>query len=276
MSLLGAVLGGGTNFEAAVGRMVDDQVVVEDRTTLPTGTPEQTLPAIAAWLDERGAEPTGFACFGPLDRDRGRMLATPKGGWEGTDLRQPISGRVVLETDVNAAAIAEQRWGAGRGHHVVAYVTVGTGVGGGLSIAGAAPRGPGHSEMGHLPALSADPFEGACPFHGNCVEGLIAGPALFARTGVDPAALPSDHPVWKHVGTHLGDLAGTILLTTGATCVVFGGGVVRNRTELLAGAKTQLAGRLQGYLQWLRDDAIKVAELDRPGLFGAFALAARL
>ena len=178
---------GGTKCVAMLARGPD---AIVTRETVPTTTPDETLAKLADILRtwERPAA-LGIASFGPLDLAQGRMAATPKPGWAGADILGLLSKAAgvpaAIDTDVNGAALAEMRWGSGQGMDDFAYITVGTGVGVGLVANGQATRGFGHSELGHIRVarLAGDSFAGSCPFHGDCVEGLAAGPSLKARAG---------------------------------------------------------------------------------------------
>jgi fructokinase len=184
---------GGTKCVVMLARGPADIVA---RKTIPTSSPKETLGGIVAMLRTWQFAALGVASFGPLDLDRassdfGRILNTPKPGWAGTDLIGALCAMtgspIAIDTDVNGAALAEMRWGCGRGLDDFAYVTVGTGVGVGLIANGKPMRGLGHCEFGHIrvPRLAGDRFEGSCPFHGDCVEGLAAGPSLVARVGAE-------------------------------------------------------------------------------------------
>lgn len=261
---------------------------------LVTGAPEATLGAVTAALtrlrDEAGGfEAVGVAGFGPLELDPaspryGHLLKTPKPGWEGADLLGPIRRAfdvpVALETDVNAAAVAEGLWGAARGLADHAYVTVGTGVGVGLVVGGRPVHGAGHPEAGHMLVRPSpgDDFAGACPWHGRCVEGLISGSALQTRLGVPGADIPADHPVWALCGDYLGQLCAALVLTAAPRRIVVGGGVGL-RPELLDPARAGLLKALNGYLERLAtpeqaQDLIRPAQLENAGLMGALHLAA--
>jgi fructokinase len=289
--LFGAIEGGGTKFVCAVGTSPQD---VQESVVLPTSDPQATLTACAEFFAaaERkfgtiGA--IGFACFGPLDlrsesQTFGHMLGTPKPGWSGVDLLAPLRSRfsapIAIDTDVAAAALAEWRLGAGRDFGLVAYVTVGTGIG-----ADVAPRDRNisrlmHPEMGHI-AVRRDPrdtFAGVCPFHGDCLEGLASGPAIYKRWGRELAELPPDHIAWQIVGGYLGQLAATIALVLSVECIVIGGGVMANGL-LLPHIRTAAAGSLRGYLQPLAHagalDRYITAPLlgTRAGIVGAMLLA---
>lgn len=165
----------------------------------------------------------GIGSFGPLEVRRdssayGRILSTPKPGWSHTDVAGPLGEclgvPVGLGTDVECAALAEGRWGGARGLADFAYVTVGTGVGVGLIVAGRPARGFGHAELGHIRVVRqpGDRWPGACPFHRDCLEGLISGPAIAARTGAAPETPADDHPVWHCVAFALGQLLHTLVL----------------------------------------------------------------
>jgi predicted NBD/HSP70 family sugar kinase len=208
----GAVEGGGTKFVCAVGEGPDRILA---RTRVETTTPEETLDRVADFFARataagagsgaagRELAAVGVACFGPLELDPasprfGDLLATPKPGWSGAPVAQALRRRlgvpVAVDTDVNGAALGEWRWGAARDCDPALYLTVGTGIGGGIVLDGRPLHGLLHPEMGHipLPRLSwpdgrPDDFPGVCPFHGACFEGLVSGPALAARAGA-PAA----------------------------------------------------------------------------------------
>src|SRR5579864_2436407 len=186
---------GGTKCVAILAGSPDDIVA---REVIATTSPEETLTAIERrlldWQNIHHFDALGIASFGPIDVDPcsptyGHMLATPKPGWAGADiagrLQSAIGVAAPFDTDVNGAALAEMRWGAGQGFEDFAYITVGTGVGVGLIVRGRPTRGFGHCELGHIRVarLPGDDWKGSCPFHGDCVEGLASGSALKARFG---------------------------------------------------------------------------------------------
>ncbi|HHC09393.1 MAG TPA: ROK family protein, partial [Actinobacteria bacterium] len=192
---------GGTKVLCGVGTGPDDLEEVE---RIPTGDPDETLAAVAAFLAGRDVAAVGVGTFGPVELRRdhpryGTLLETPKPGWRGVDLLGPLQAvteaPIALATDVEAAALGEGRWGAGRGARRLLYATVGTGIGAGMLSGGVFVRGPGHPEMGHIPVarLPGDDFEGVCPAHGDCLEGLASGPALAARFGRPAEELGGEH-----------------------------------------------------------------------------------
>lgn len=289
--LFGAVEAGGTKFVCALMRA--GEIVADTRiaTTTPAETLDRVLRFFAAEAASHGVlEAFGIATFGPVDLQPssphyGRLLATPKAGWAGTDLIGPFATRfgcpVAIDTDVNAAALAEAKYGAGRGCGTVVYVTVGTGIGGGLAIDGRTHKGALHPEMGHIRVLRDardGAFTGTCPFHGDCLEGLASGPAIIARYGAPLDGLPPDHEGHVIVADYLGQLAASLVLLLSPERIVFGGGVMEG-TPLLDPIRAATARLLGGYAG-LGTDAATLQQLivapglgDRSGILGAAELA---
>jgi fructokinase len=286
--MFAGIEGGGTKFVVAFGTGPDD---LSDAVVFPTGRPAETLDRCAAEIEEAGpVDAVGAAMFGPLDLRRGSdsygsVMATPKEGWEGTDvlgaLRRSVGVPVGIDTDVNGAALAEQRWGAARGLDSLVYVTVGTGFGGGGIVGGRPMRGLNHPEMGHLrlPRHPEDDFAGNCPFHGDCLEGMVAGPAVearFGRPGEDLGDMTTDAAAllgW-YLGTALADFA----LVLSPERIVVGGGVMKI-PGLLDRTRERFTETLAGYLPLpeVRDPAtflVRPGLGDRAGVLGAIALAA--
>jgi fructokinase len=260
------------------------------RETVPTTTPEKTLGRIERTLLElkgaHGFEALGISSFGPIDINPdspgwGHIAATPKPGWEGTDiaprLRDAIGVPVVFDTDVNGAALAEMRWGAGRGMDDFAYITVGTGVGVGLIVNGQPTRGFGHCELGHIRVarVAGDDWPGSCPFHGDCVEGLASGPALKARFGERLEALKPDAAAWEPVAGALAQLCHAIVCAAAPRRIAMGGGVIEGQPHLLARVNAMLAESINGYVELPHDgDYVRAPELGSDaGPLGAIALA---
>jgi fructokinase len=260
--LYGAIEAGGTKFVCAAG-YGPTELIESLRAEIPTSTPPVTLRAIAAFFErarqERGPlAGIGIAAFGPVDLDPrsrtwGRILATPKSGWSGVSLVEPLERfgcPITIDTDVNAAALAEGCLGAGIGARSLAYVTVGTGIGGGVVVDGRSMKGMLHPEMGHIlvrrDARDAD-FAGTCPFHGDCLEGLASGPALVARWKAPVESWPETHPGLEIAGGYLGQLAATIALMVSCERIVFGGGVMSGG-RLLAFIRQAADRQLNGYL----------------------------
>lgn len=239
MADYGLIEGGGTKFVLGVA---DGAGQIRARERVPTTTPDETLGAAIAWFRAQGLAPAaiGVACFGPLELDPaspqfGHVTRTVKPHWSGADIAGPFAAAfdrpVGIETDVNGAALAESRWGAGAGapDGSLLYVTVGTGVGGGFIAGGRLLRGASHPEMGHirLPRHPADhDFSGTCSFHGDCLEGLVAGPAIKARWGASLSELGPDHPAQAIVAWYLGQAVVTWQAMLQPSRIVLGGGVM--------------------------------------------------
>lgn len=290
--LYGGIEGGGTKFVCAVahsaGRIVDS-------ITIPTTDASTTLGECVRFFS--GAQQQygpiaafGFSCFGPIELRRdaasfGCLLRTPKPGWSGVDVIAPLRSAfdvpITLDTDVGAAALAEWRLGAGRGVGSLAYVTVGTGIGGAVAPSDPSVSRLMHAEMGHVPVRrnARDlQFSGICPFHGDCLEGLASGPAIRARWGCRLEELPADHDAWSIVADYLGQLAASIALLHSVERIVFGGGVMSNGT-LVPCIRQAMLQYLNGYLVPLNDGERAAKYVcapalgDRAGITGALLLA---
>lgn len=280
---------GGTK---AIAVLAQGDAIVE-RHSIATGEPVATLSALRAILDSWAAAAPlvglGIASFGPIQLDPrdpkfGQILATPKPGWTGAPvvalLGEGLACPMAIDTDVNGAALAEYRWGAAQGCDSLCYLTIGTGLGGGLLIGGQPVHGAMHPEIGHsrLRRVAGDAFAGNCPFHGDCIEGLVSGPALAARFGMDPATAPDDDPIWHHVAADIAELCCAILLTTSARRILFGGSVALSRAFILPWVRETVVAQLGSYLPFVTSDS--VADIIQPaglgtdaGPLGAIALA---
>ena len=221
---------GGTKTVVAVG---ESDGTVHEEHRFPTTNGLETYATAIAWLKERGTpEAIGVGAFGPVSVNRSRadygsMLPTPKPGWAGFSITGALAeafpeARVELETDVNAAALAESD-----GLENLIYITIGTGIGGGGIIGGRMLHGAVHSEFGHwLPRRApGDDFEGVCPFHKDCLEGLASGPSMTKRWGMEPKDLPADHPAWEMEAHYLAQAVMCLLAVVSPERVVIGGGV---------------------------------------------------
>ena len=291
----GAIELGGTKCVAAIGD-ADGHVVAEAR--VPTTDVGATLGGLASFFttqrDALGSlDAIGIGSFGPLDLDPGSprhgwITTTPKPGWADTNVagwfRTALGVPVAIDTDVNAAALGEWRHGAARGAGVAVYITVGTGIGGGVLVHGQPLHGLVHPEIGHLRIphdRAADPFDGVCPYHGDCLEGLASGPAMAARWGQPAEALPADHPAWELEAHYLGLALHDVVCTVSPQRIVLGGGVTTH-PSLASRVRLALAALLGGYVQSpaiLRsmDQYVVEPELGTSsGVVGALELAARL
>ncbi len=280
---------GGTK---AIAILYQDQDIVE-QTQLPTGDDAPaTLAALAQqlaqWNSASPLDALGIASFGPValnpaDPAYGHILTTPKKGWSGAAvlpiLAASLTCPVSIDTDVNAAAFAEWRWGAAQGATSVVYLTIGTGLGGGMLVNGQPVHGRLHPEIGHIRLRRApgDDFAGHCKFHGDCAEGLLCGPALKARFEADPATVPAEDPRWLPVMADLAELLATLIHCAAPQHILIGGGVGMGAPHLLPGAIARLPALLAGYYPDL--DMAALSRLitppglgDRAGPLGAIAV----
>jgi fructokinase len=278
---------GGTKCVAVLAR---DAADVLAREVVPTTTAEATIgrleQVLLDWKASHGLDALGISSFGPIDVDPksagwGHILASPKPGWANINIAPRLGEAVgvpaAFDTDVNGAAFAEMRWGAGRGFADFAYVTVGTGVGVGLIVNSAPIRGFSHCELGHVRVsrLSGDDWPGSCPFHGDCVEGLASGSALKARFGDELDNLKPDDPAWETVAWTLAQLCHAIVCAAAPRRIAMGGGVIDHQPHLLGKIQAKLVESLGGYVQLPSDgDYVRAPELGRDaGPLGAIALA---
>lgn len=272
--------------------LADGDRIIERR-RIDTHSPAETLGAanevLQEWQRDAALAALGIASFGPimLRRDDplyGHMLPTPKAGWAGAailgSLTHGLDCPVAIDTDVNGAALAEYRWGAGQGMDSLWYITIGTGLGGGLLIDGRPVHGAMHPEAGHIRVRRhvEDRFGGVCPFHGDCIEGLVSGPALAARFGQAAETIRDDDPRWHHVASDIAELVATLFLTTAAQGILFGGTVPLSRPFLLPLIHAAALDSLGGYLPFVTANTIaqrvRLAGLGTDaGPAGAIALA---
>lgn len=285
--LIAGIETGGTKLLARVCDLAGGEVVAEAR--WQTSSPESAFNDISELLRTAAAEgelaAIGMAAFGPLvvdpsSPDYGLMLSTTKPGWTGSNLRADLAERfnvpVSVDSDVNSAAIAEQAIGAGEGLASIAYVTVGTGIGAGLSVNGRSLRGALHPEAGHLPVIrrSEDELESVCRFHVNCAEGLCSGPAINKRLG-EGRELAGDLELMELVADYLGQLTASLVMAWSPCRIVWGGGIIK-AAPLVPLIEKQLRAALGGYGVGPAVEqpgfCVK-AELENAGLDGALILA---
>lgn len=287
--LFGGIDAGGTEFKCIVAS--DPENIVAEAKIL-VGEPQQTLAECVAFFRKIQSQTgslrqLGVGCFGPLELNRdspsyGQITATPKPHWQNVQIVQyfneALGVPVAFETDVNAALIGELRWGVAAGLHSAVYVTIGTGIGAGVMMNNRLVHGGMHPEAGHM-LISRhrdDQFQGVCPFHGACLEGMASGPALAERWQRDPEKLSDDHPAWSLEAHYLGSMCVNLALFYSPQRIILGGGVMR-RAGLYASIRKSYLSQINAYLgaQDTEIDRFIVAPqlADRAGALGAVALA---
>jgi fructokinase len=290
VKLYGGIEAGGTKWRCAVGTAPDDLRIE----TIPTTTPAETTGRAVSFFEREGpVAAIGIGCFGPVDLDPssptwGHVTTTPKPGWANADVAGEVARRlsapVAFDTDVNAAAVGEHRWGAAQGLDTFAYVTIGTGIGGGVITGGRLLHGLLHPELGHLRIphdLEADPFPGSCPYHGDCWEGLASGPAIAARWGLPADELAARDERWELAARYVALGLVSVVSVLSPQRIVLGGGVGSAR-GLIERVRPRLVELINGYLDAPEFGAaidsylVPPALGERSGVLGAIALATAL
>jgi fructokinase len=281
----GGIEAGGTKFVCTVG---ETPRALQASASIPTTTPKATLDQVIAFFRSHPICGLGLAAFGPIDLDRasptyGHILSTPKLAWRGCAivpiLQTALGVPVAVDTDVNAAALAEATYGAGRGCDPVVYLTVGTGIGGGAVVHGRPLHGLMHPEMGHmlLARVPGDTGPSGCPFHEDCLEGLVSGHAIGLRFGA-PETLPPEHEAWRLEAIYLGQALATIITVLSPQRLIIGGGVM-HQPRLLPHIRAACEQALHGYVPRLKtlsdwESYIVAPALgDEAGVIGALHLA---
>jgi len=234
----GAIEAGGTKFVCAI---IDNKRNIIESTRIATAHPSQTLTAVVDFFNEMTQrsykiERLGLGCFGPLDLNPksssyGSVTSTPKKGWQNIAIKpyleKALGLSVFIDTDVNAAALAESMWGASANTDVSVYITIGTGIGGGLVINGKTVKGLVHPEMGHMRIKTPHNIQGQCPYHKDCVEGLASGTSLQGIWKTKAEDLPEGHPAWDLQAHVVAQLCNNLLMTVSPQRIVMGGGVMQ-------------------------------------------------
>jgi|TARA_R100000093_G_scaffold66169_1_gene37246 fructokinase len=258
--LYAGIEAGGTKFNCVLGRSPTE---ILERASFPTTRPDETLGAAIQFFEQAQARhgaiaSLGVACFGPVDLSLdsptyGFITDTPKAHWSNTDvvgtLSKALGVPVAFDTDVNGSALGEGSLGAAQGLDDYVYVTIGTGVGAGIVANGQPVKGAMHPEVGHmlLPHdREVDPFPGACPFHGDCVEGLASGPAIEKRWKQKADTLPQDHEAWDIQADYLAALCWNLTVTYSPQRIILGGGVMK-QDHLFPRIHQRFQGHINGY-----------------------------
>lgn len=290
--IYGAIEGGGTKFICAVGSGPNS---IRAEARFATTTPEETMAHVIEFFKQQEEKfgqlaAIGFASFGPLDPNPasptyGFILPTPKPGWSNADvvgmLRNEFDIPIAFDTDVNGAALGEWRWGKAQGLQTFIYLTVGTGIGGGAYVEGNLLHGLVHPEMGHILLkhdLEKDPFEGVCPFHGDCFEGLASGIAIEKRWGMRGTLLTPDHIAWDLEVDYIAQALTTYTMTLSPQRIILGGGV-GSLAPLLPRVQKRTRELINGYVQSpvilenIESFIVNPGLGNRSGMLGAIALA---
>lgn len=303
--LIGAIEAGGTKFICAFGRTVDELFLDSNRVIIPTeSNPDQTITNVIEWFKHKELifgkmQSIGLASFGPLSLNKfsknyGHLISTPKENWSNFDivgkLNEGFPGLpIAFDTDVNGAALGEWQFGAAKNFQNIVYITIGTGIGAGIIINGMIVHGVIHPEVGHirLRRLNNDDFSGACPFHGDCWEGLCSGVAIIKRTGFRAEDLPGDHAGWFYEINYTAQAIANIIYTLSPEIIIVGGSVSRGGNlgldRFFEKLRDHISKYLNGYLTGGQFDEICLDELIVPpglkghsGIVGAFYLGASL
>jgi fructokinase len=295
MELLGGIESGGTKFVCVVGTG-PDHIIAEKR--IPTTSPDETIQRVNEFFSpysmKKELAAVGIASFGPLDlntasKTYGFITTTPKPGWSQVDLfgaiERGLKVPVAFDTDVNAAAFGEQYWNNHKQNlDPFIYMTVGTGIGVGVIINGAPLHGLIHAEAGHF-ALphdwGKDPFQGVCPYHGDCLEGLASGKSMAKRWGQSPETLPLDHPAWDLEAEYIALALVNLIYAYSPKRIIVGGGVAQH-PGMVEAARNKVQSILNGYIQSSMvleniEEYIQLPSLgNRSGALGAMAMARKL
>ncbi|MFB5189288.1 ROK family protein [Alicyclobacillus fastidiosus] len=282
---IGAIEAGGTKFVCGYG---NEDGFIEDRISLPTGQPDQTLDEVIAYFQDKRVDCIGIGTFGPINIDPasplyGYVTTTPKEGWA----RYPFLKKLKKEfhvpfgwdTDVNAAALGEATWGAAKGSDSCVYFTIGTGIGIGVYTEGKLVHGLVHPEGGHLLIRRHphDEFVGSCPYHGDCLEGMASGPAIEKRWNIKGSDLGTNHSAWDIEAFYIGQAVTSAILMLSPKKIILGGGVMHQK-QLFPLIRTEVQKNLNGYVssEALLSDIdhyiIPPGLEDNAGLCGAMAL----
>lgn len=291
-TLYGSIEGGGTKFICAVGT---GPYHIRAEARFETTTPEETMNQVIDFFKQQETafgklSAIGFACFGPLDPNPnsetyGYILPTPKPGWSNTNvvgkLKSEFDIPIAFDTDVNGAALGEARWGKGQGLHTFIYLTVGTGIGGGVHAEGKLLHGLLHPEMGHIfikHDFEKDPFEGVCPFHSDCFEGLASGVAVEKRWGARGGTLSHEHIAWDLEADYIGQALANYSLMISPQRIILGGGI-GSLPHLLSKVQQKTKSYINGYIQSphitenIENYIVAPGLGNRSGMLGAIALA---
>ncbi len=283
--IYGGIEAGGTKMICVIG---DENGKILDRMQIPTKTPEETMPIMIDYFKGKDIKALGIACFGPIDLNRdsktyGYITSTPKLAWKNYDIvgafKKELGVPIGFDTDVNGSLLGEITWGCAKGLTDALYLTIGTGVGGGVMAGGKLLHGMLHPELGHIKMAVADgdTYKGKCPYHGTCFEGMAAGPAIEDRWGKKAVELADDDKVWDLESTYIAQALCTYILTLSPQIIILGGGVM-HQEQLFPLIRKKVLEQLNGYVLTKEladiDNYIVPASLnDDQGIMGSIKLA---
>ncbi|WP_010632787.1 ROK family protein [Sporolactobacillus vineae] len=283
--MYGAIEAGGTKFVCAVS---DKDLNIVNRVEIPTTSTKETMTMVFDFFNKHPVSAMGIGSFGPIDVNRnsntyGYITTTPKKSWRNYNflgvMKEHFNIPYVWTTDVNVAAYGELKRGIALGKNSCIYLTVGTGIGGGGVINGQLMENFGHPEMGHLLIRrhSDDQFKGLCPYHGDCLEGMAAGPAIEARYGKKAFEIPADDRIWEIEAYYLAQASVDLTLTLAPEMIIFGGGVMK-QPQLLPLIKSSFTSQMNNYVKTPDiDEYIVHCKLrDNAGITGCLLLAREL
>lgn len=282
---LGALEAGGTKMVCAIG---DETGTIYEQVSIPTTTPEETVPKIIEYFQDKGIEALGIATFGPVDVNPdspsyGRILDTPKLPWRQypllQNLKEALQVPMNLDTDVNGSCLGEMTYGGAKGLDSVMYITIGTGIGVGIAIGGKLVHGMLHPEAGHIliAPVAGDENHCICPYHTSCLEGLAAGPSIEKRWGLKAVELVDRTEVWELESEYLAQAITNFIFTVSPQRIILGGGVM-HQMQLFPLIRKKVLEKVNDYIRTPEladiDTYIVPASLnDDQGILGCIRLA---
>lgn len=286
--LIGGIEAGGTKFVCAIG---NEKGEVFERISFPTSTPTETMAKAIEFFKDKNIKALGIGSFGPIDPNKksptyGYITSTPKPFWNNfnilNELKNNFNIPMEFDTDVNGAALGELRYGAAKGLNSALYITVGTGIGAGAVAEGKIINGLLHPEMGHIYVRrhKADLYEGCCPFHKDCLEGLASGPAIEKRWNIKGSDIPKDHQAWDMEAYYLAEALVNYILILSPEKIIMGGGVMK-QLQLFPMIRKYVKELLNGYI--VKDEILSNIDEyivppklgDNAGIIGAISLVSK-
>lgn len=281
---IGALEAGGTKMVCAIG---DENGNIFEQISIPTESPEETMPKMIEYFKAKNIDALGIGCFGPICLDKssdkyGYITSTPKLMWRDYNIvgefAKALNIPVGFDTDVNASCLGEATYGAGKGLSNVVYITIGTGIGAGILVEGKLLHGNLHPEAGHIKLLRhpKDNYEGKCPYHKDCFEGLAAGPAIEARAHISAKELKQDDIAWDIEAYYIAEAICTYILTLAPQKIILGGGVM-HQTHLFPMIQNYVTNMLNGYINTnelsdIKNYIVPAGLKDNQGIVGCLVL----